>query len=86
MDIVVARRCAEDPAILRQISLRERRHDAARAVVRDLEHDLLADPKFSPDPLTLHELDVIVVGTHNDVGPEAPDLEAALRIQLTEPG
>ena len=58
-------------------------YDAARAVVGDLEHDVVADPKFSPHPFALHELGVIVLGTHDDVGSEAPDLEAALRVELS---
>ena len=33
--------------------------------------------------LALHELGVIVVGTHDDVGSEAPDFEAALRVELS---
>src|SRR5207237_7424404 len=82
---VVARRGAQDTAVLREISLRKGRHDAARAVVGDLEGDVVADPKFLPDPFAFHELGVIVEGAHDDVGPEAPDLEAALRVQLAEP-
>src|SRR6476620_1256066 len=81
---VVACRCAQDPAVLREIS-RKCGHDAARAVAGDLEHDVVADPKFSPHPAGLHELGVIVLGTHGDVGPEAPDLEAALRVELSQP-
>jgi len=81
----VACRCAQDPAVLREISLRKCGHDAARTVVGDLEHDVVADPKFSPHPAGLHELGVIVLGTHDDVGPEAPDLEAALRVELSQP-
>ena len=81
----MACRCAQDPAVLGEISLRKCGHDAARTVVGDLEHDVVADPKFSPHPLALHELGVIVLGTHDDVGPEAPDLEAALRVELSQP-
>jgi len=85
VDFVVACRCAQDPAVLREISLRKCGHDAARTVVGDREHDVVADPKFSPHPSGLHELGVIVLGTHDDVGPEAPDLEAALRVELSQP-
>ena len=73
------------PSVLREIALRKCGHDAARAAVGDLEHDVVADPKFSPHPAALHELGVIVLGTHDDVGPEAPDLEAALRVELSQP-
>jgi len=85
VDFVVACRCAQDPAVLGEISLRKGGHDAARAVVGDLEFDVVADPKFSLHPAGLHELGVIVVGTHGDVGPESPDLEAALRVELSQP-
>jgi hypothetical protein len=37
------------------------------------------------DPGILHELLHAVGGLHDDIRPEAPDLEAALRIQLAEP-
>src|SRR3954462_3991064 len=76
VDFVVACRCAQDPAVLREISLRKCGHDAERAVVGDRELDVVADPKFSLHPAGLHELGVIVLGTHGDVGSEAPDLEA----------
>jgi len=56
VNFVVACRCAQDPVVHGQISLRKCGHDAARAVVGDLEHDVVADPKFSPHPLALHEL------------------------------
>src|SRR5438128_1111190 len=85
MDVVVARCCAQDATVLREISLRESRHHTAGAVICDLEYDVVADPKLLPDPLALHELSIDVVGTHDDIGPEASHLEAALRIQLTEP-
>jgi hypothetical protein len=78
VNFVVACRCAQDPAVLGQISLRKCGHDAARKVVGDREHDVVADPKFSPHPAALHEPGVVVLGTHDDVGPEAPDLELAL--------
>ena len=51
VNFVVACRCAQDPAVLGEISLRKCGHDAARAVVGDREHDVVADPKFSPHPL-----------------------------------
>jgi len=70
VDFVVACRCAQDPAVLGEISVRKCGHDAARAVIGDLEHDVVADPKCSLHPAGLHELGVIVVGTHGDVGPE----------------
>ena len=81
VNFVVACRCAQDPAVLGQMSLRKCGHDAARAVVGDREYDVVADPKFSPHPLALHELGVVVLGTHDDVGPEAPDLKLALRVE-----
>ncbi len=80
-NFVVACRFAQDPAVLGQISLRKCGHDAARAVVGDREYDVVADPKFSPHPLALDELGVVVLGTHDDVGPEAPDLKLALRVE-----
>jgi len=80
-NFVVACRFAQDPAVLGQMSLRKCAHDAARAVVGDREYDVVADPKFSPHPLALHELGVVVLGTHDDVGPEAPDLKLALRVE-----
>jgi len=51
VDFVVACRCAQDPAVLEEISLRKCGHDAARAVVGDREYDVVADPKFSPHQL-----------------------------------
>ena len=83
VNFVVACRCAQDPVVLGQISLRKCGHDAARAVVGDREHDVVADPKFSPHPRALHELGGVMLGTHDDVGPKAPDLELALRVELS---
>src|SRR6187551_2256343 len=63
------------PLSLGRSPLRKCGHDAARAVVGDREYDVVADPKFSPHPLALDELGVVVLGEHDDVGPEAPDLK-----------
>jgi hypothetical protein len=41
VDIVVARRCAQDPAVLREISLRERRNDSPESLAVDEAADAI---------------------------------------------
>jgi hypothetical protein len=85
MDAVVTRRRAQNPAVFRKVSLWERRHDAAWAVVGDLDDDIVTDPKLSPHPVALDERCVTLVGLHDDIGTETPDLEPSAMVAPPSP-
>ena len=80
---VVACRCAQDPAVLREISLR------SVVTTQRGQWSMISSTTSSPirssrpTQLVSTNSGVIVLGTHDDVRPEAPDLEAALRVELS---
>src|SRR5262249_36021418 len=48
--------CAQDTCILREITLRKRRHHAAGAGTGDAQANGIVDREHSPDPSILHEI------------------------------
>src|SRR5262249_50398648 len=85
LDLVVLGGGAQDARVFGQVPLRQRDHHTARAGDRDFEADLGAQGQRAPDPGVLQEALAAAVGGNDDVGPEAPDLEAAGRVELAEP-
>lgn len=82
---VMFRRSPQDAAVLGQITLRECRHDAARAGSGHLDANLSAKSEDLADPSVLDEAAGEVCGLDNEVRPEAPGLKASFGIQLSQP-
>src|SRR6185295_11115540 len=73
----------EDPGVSRKVGLGEARHDATRIRNRNADLYVVAERERAPDPLVLDEA---VGGRIDDhVHAEAPDVEAALRLDLPQP-
>src|SRR5512135_462796 len=77
--LVVLDRGPKDGRVLGQVPLAQGCHDAARAWLRDAELDLAPERKRPADPFVLHEPLGPIGDFDHEVGPEATDLEAALR-------
>ena len=74
----------QDSGVLGQVPLRQGDHDAAGAGFSDGKADVAADRHGVPDPAVLSEALVVRAGRHDDVGAEAPRLEAPLRVPAPE--
>ena len=75
----------EDSRVFGQVPLRQGDHDAAGAGSGDGKADGAADRHGVPDPVVLSEALVVRPGRHDDVGAEAPGLEAAHDGELPVP-
>src|SRR5205823_952209 len=70
----------QDAVVLRQVALRERRHDAPGAGAKDAQHHFVADRGGAVQPGVLGEAG-LARRLDNDVRPEPSHLEAALRVE-----
>src|SRR5438067_2802223 len=80
--VVALRGRPQHAGILGQVSLGERRHDAARTGAGDPQANLAADRKRLAHPLVLDE--AALVARDDDVRPETPNLETACRVELAQ--
>jgi hypothetical protein len=75
----------QNARIFREITLRECCHHAARAGSIDTQPNCVPEREDLPNPGILHKIRFAVFGSHHNIGPKTPDLEAALRIEGSQP-
>jgi hypothetical protein len=76
---------AQDPAILRKVSLGECGHHAAAAGAGNAQAHVVADRERAADPGLFGKLRLPVHGVDDDVRTKARDFEAPLRVEAAEP-
>src|SRR6266511_2652829 len=82
--VIVLRCGTQDAHILREVPLRQRSHDAARARTGDPQADVVSDRDRVTDPFVFHEALLIRPRRYDDVRPKPPNLEPPLRIELAQ--
>src|SRR3989442_2908101 len=82
--LVMLGRRAQDSRIPREIPLRESGHHATPARTGDVQARCRPDGERVADPGILRKALLTTGQLHHDVRTKPPDLEAALRVQLTQ--
>ncbi len=85
MAVIVLNCRAQNPRIVGEISLRQRRHHAACAGFRNAQAHLVSDRHLVIDLSLLDKSLLPASRIHDDIGTEARRLKASLGIQLVKP-